>query len=184
MLRAVTITFDIETETGTVTNVKTQVEGEVKRRTTTTSKKEVVKELENTVSIVREEGKLVFNNRAMADLKIEAGDRIVIKYEKGDKSLFPVIGTDFAFNEEGSGNKMTKSQTISYKGNQNTVLAEFGDEFTVEEYQDNIWKLVSLGEPKVAETIEEAIEISEKVDPQLLTDDEEVYEIDELTFKL
>lgn len=184
MLRAVTITFDIETETGTVTNVKTQVEGEVKRRTTTRSKKEVVKELEDTVSIVREEGKLVFNNRAMADMKIEAGDRIVIKYEKGDKSLFPVIGTDFAFNEEGSGNKMTKSQTISYKGNQNTVLAEFGDEFTVEEYQDNIWKLVSLGEPKVAETIEEAIEISEKVDPQLLTDDEEVYEIDELTFKL
>lgn len=184
MLRAVTITFDIETETGTVTNVKTQVEGEVKRRTTTTRKKEVVKELEDTVSIVREDGKLVFNNRAMADLKIEAGDRIVIKYEKGDKSLFPVIGTDFAFNEEGSGNKMTKSQTISYKGNQNTVLAEFGDEFTVEEYQDNIWKLVSLGEPKVAETIEEAIEISEKVDPQLLTDDEEVYEIDELTFKL
>lgn len=184
MLRAVTITFDIETETGTVTNVKTQVEGEVKRRTTTTRKKEVVKELEDTVSIVREEGKLVFNNRAMADLKIEAGDRIVIKYEKGDKSLFPVIGTDFAFNEEGSGNKMTKSQTISYKGNQNTVLAEFGDEFTVEKYQDNIWKLVSLGEPKVAETIEEAIEISEKVDPQLLTDDEEVYEIDELTFKL
>ena len=184
MLRAVTITFDIETETGTVTNVKTQVEGEVKRRTTTTRKKEVVKELEDTVSIVREEGKLVFNNRAMADLKIEAGDRVVIKYEKGDKSLFPVIGTDFAFNEEGSGNKMTKSQTISYKGNQNTVLAEFGDEFTVEEYQDNIWKLVSLGEPKVAETIEEAIEISEKVDPQLLTDDEEVYEIDELTFKL
>ena len=184
MLRAVTITSDIETETGTVTNVKTQVEGEVKRRTTTTRKKEVVKELEDTVSIVREDGKLVFNNRAMADLKIEAGDRIVIKYEKGDKSLFPVIGTDFAFNEEGSGNKMTKSQTISYKGNQNTVLAEFGDEFTVEEYQDNIWKLVSLGEPKVAETIEEAIEISEKVDPQLLTDDEEVYEIDELTFKL
>lgn len=184
MLRAVTITFDIETETGTVTNVKTQVEGEVKRRTTTTRKKEVVKELEDTVSIVREDGKLVFNNRAMADLKIEAGDRIVIKYEKGDKSLFPVIGTDFAFNEEGSGNKMTKSQTISYKGNQNTVLAEFGDEFTVEKYQDDIWKLVSLGEPKVAETIEEAIEISEKVDPQLLTDDEEVYEIDELTFKL
>ena len=184
MLRAVTITFDIETETGTVTNVKTQVEGEVKRRTTTTRKKEVVKELEDTVSIVREDGKLVFNNRAMADLKIEAGDRIVIKYEKGDKALFPVLGTDFAFNEEGSGNKMTKSQTISYKGNQNTVLAEFGDEFTVEEYQDNIWKLVSLGEPKVAETIEEVIEISEKVDPQLLTDDEEVYEIDELTFKL
>ena len=184
MLRAVTITFDIETETGDVTNVKTQVEGEVKRRTTTTRKKDVVKELEDTIKIVREEGKLVFNNRAVADMHFEAGDRIVIKYEKGDKTLFPVIGTDLAFDEEGSGNKMTKSQSISYKGNQNTVLAEFGDEFTVEPYQDNVWKLVSLGEPKIAESVEEAIEISEKTAPQLLTDDEEVYEIDELTFKL
>ena len=42
MLRAVTITFDIETETGDVTNVKTQVEGEVKKRTTTTRKKEEI----------------------------------------------------------------------------------------------------------------------------------------------
>ena len=54
----------------------------------------------------------------------------------------------------------------------------------VEPYQDNVWKLVSLGEPKIAESVEEAIEISEKTAPQLLTDDEEVYEIDELTFKL
>ena len=109
--------------------LRLKVEGEVKRRTTTTRKKDVVKELEDTIKIVREEGKLVFN-KTVTDMHFEAGDRIVIKYDRGDKTLFPVIGTDLAFNEEGSGNKMTKSQSISYKGNQNTVLAEFGDEFT------------------------------------------------------
>jgi len=184
MIRSVTVMFDFETETGDVTNVKTQVEGEVKKKTTTTRKKDVVKELEDRVLIVREEGKLIFNNRAMTDMNLEAGDRIVIKYEQGDKKLFPVIGTDLAFNEEGTGNKMTKSQTISYKGNQNMVLAEFGDEFYIKEYQDNIWKLIAVGETKVTESIEEAIEVAKTVEPLLLTDDEEVYDLDELTFKL
>lgn len=184
MIRAVTLTFDFETETGEVTNVKSQIEGEVKKKTTTTRKKDVVKELENQVLIIREEGKLIFNNRAIADMNLEAGDRVVIKYEQGDKKLFPVIGTDLAFNEEGTGNKMTKSQTISYKGNQNMVLAEFGDEFTIEEYQDNIWKLITTKENEIAVTVEEAIAKSEKVEPLLLTDDEEVYDLDELTFKL
>ena len=147
MLRAVTITFDIETETGDVTNVKTQVEGEVKKRTTTTRKKEVVKELEDTPIITREENRLVFNNRAMADMGLDETCRVAIKYEKEGSKLIPIIGTDLAFSEKGSGNKMTKSQTISYKGNQNVVLAEFGSEFTITTYQDEIWKFTPLGEP-------------------------------------
>lgn len=184
MIRAVTITFDVDTETGDVTKVKAHVEGEVKRRTTTTRKKEVVKELEDTPIITREENRLVFNNRAMADMGLNETCRIVIKYEKEGSKLIPIIGTDLAFSEEGSGNKMTKSQTISYKGNQNVVLAEFGSKFTITPYQDEIWKLTPLGEPEVAESVEESVKISSKVDPVLLTDDEDTYEIDELTFKL
>ena len=184
MLRAVTITFDIETETGDVTNVKTQVEGEVKKRTTTTRKKEVVKELEDTPIITREENRLVFNNRAMADMELDETCRVAIKYEKEGSKLIPIIGTDLAFSEKGSGNKMTKSQTISYKGNQNVVLAEFGSEFTITTYQDEIWKLTPLGEPETVESVEESIKISSKVDPILLIDDEDTYEINELTFKL
>ena len=79
---------------------------------------------------------------------------------------------------------MTKSQTISYKGNQNVVLAEFGSEFTITTYQDEIWKLTPLGEPETVESVEESIKISSKVDPILLIDDEDTYEINELTFKL
>ena len=184
MIRAITITFDVETETGEVTNVKTQVEGQVKRKTTTTRKKDVVERLEDVSRITREEGKLTFNNKAITTMNLEVGDRVVIKYEKGKDLLFPVIGTDIVFNEEGSGNKLTKAQTISYKGNQNVVLAEFGDEFTLEEYQENVWKLIPMGNTKVADSIEEAMEVAEKVEPDLLIDDEEIYEIDELTFKL
>jgi hypothetical protein len=120
----------------------------------------------------------------MADMRLDETCRIVIKYEKEGSKLIPVIGTDLAFSEEGSGNKMTKSQTISYKGNQNVVLAEFGSEFTIATYQDEIWKLTPIGEPEVAESVEESVEISSKVDPVLLTDDEDTYEINELTFKL
>ena len=61
MIRAVTVTFDVNDETGEVTNVKTQVEGEVKRRTTTTKKKDVVKELEDVAKITTEENKISLN---------------------------------------------------------------------------------------------------------------------------
>jgi hypothetical protein len=184
MVRAVTVTFDIDDVSGKVTNVKTHVEGEVKKRTTTKSKKSVEKQLEDVAKITREDGKLVFNNKAMSEMGLTSESRVVIKYEKDSKSntLFPVIGTDITFNEEGSGNKLTKSQTISFRGNQNITLAEFGDEFTIEEYEDGIWKLISNS--KTAETLEEAVELSDEFEPELLTDDDETYEIDELEFKL
>lgn len=181
MIRAVTVTFDVNDETGEVTNVKTQVEGEVKRRTTTTKKKDVVKELEDVAKITREENKITLNNKAVADIGIEYGDRVFIIYEK-DKttnSLFPVIGRS-----DETGNKITKSNTIAFKGNQNVALAEFGSEFTIESFKDDMWKLVPLGSSKVVNTMEEAVAIAEQVKPQLLVEDEQDYEIDELEFKL
>ena len=62
MVRAVTISFDIDDETKEVTNVKCEVEGQVKRAKRTTKKDEVVV-LEDTSILIREENRLVFNNR-------------------------------------------------------------------------------------------------------------------------
>ena len=45
--------------------------------------------------------------------------------------MVPIIGSDIAFDEEGSGNKVTKSNTVTYKGNANTILAEYGTEFSL-----------------------------------------------------
>lgn len=182
MVKAITISFDVDTDTGEVTNVKAHVEGEVKKKTTTKKKKEVIEELENTPLIIREDGKLIFNNKAIDEMGLTSESRVIVEYEKDKGKLFPVIGTDVSFDTIGAGNKLTKSKTVSFRGNQNTVLGEFGDEFTIQKYRDGVWKLVSNS--KVAETVEEAIELSDEVDAQLLVDDDETYEIDELEFKL
>lgn len=188
MIRAVTIDFDVNIETKEVTNVKVQVEGQVKRATTTRKKKEVARELEDFAIITREENRIVFNNKAFDDMGLEAGQRVVIKYKEENKKMIPIIGTDESFDEEGTGNKLTKSQTISFKGNQNTVLAEFGTEFTIKEDGDGIWKLISNTEKSgeaSAESLEAVEEIVEQLDADLLTeDDEDEYEINELTFNL
>ena len=39
-------------------------------------------------------------------------------------TTFPIIGREELF--EGSGNRLTKSNTISYRGEQNTILREYG----------------------------------------------------------
>ena len=62
MIRAVTVTFDYDPSTEEVLNVKCNVEGEVRKARKTTKKDEVVI-LEDEDLMVREETKLVFNNR-------------------------------------------------------------------------------------------------------------------------
>lgn len=179
MIRAVTVTFDVNDETKEVTNVKCEVEGQVKRATRTTKKDEVVV-LEDTSILTREEGKLVLNNRMLDTLGATPGDRISIIYEevaKG-KGLFPTILID------DKGNKLTKSNSIAYKGNKNVVLAEFGDEFTLKEYKDDVWKLVPTEGSKPVVSVEEAIEKAEAVEPILIVDDLDDTEINELTFNL
>ncbi len=181
MIRAVTVTFDVNDETKEVTNVKCEVEGQVKRATRTTKKDEVVV-LEDTSIMIREEGKLILNNRMLDTIGAEAGSRINIIYETKskvkDKGLFPVILVDE------KGNKLTKSNTIAYKGNKNVVLAEFGDEFTLEEYKEGIWKLVPTEGSKAVASVEEAIAKAESVEPLLIVDEDDTTEIDEIQFSL
>jgi hypothetical protein len=48
----------------------------------------------------------------------------------------PVIGTDTAFGTKG-GNKITKSNTVSFRGAANEKLSEFGTEFKLEPSEDS-----------------------------------------------
>lgn len=177
MVRAVTVTFDYDPATEEVLNVKCNVEGEVKKARRTTKKNEVVV-LEDKDLMVLEETRLVFNNRILDTIGVTAGDRIDIKYEKEGKLLFPVILQDE------KGNKLTQSNTVAYRGKKNEVLKEFGSEFTVEEYKEGIWKLVPTDNSKPVETVEEAIEIAEEVEPMLIVDEDETTDIDEIQFSI
>lgn len=186
MIKSVIVTFDFDTETELVSNVLCNVDGVEKKKRTTKSKAKVEEEMAAEPLITREETKLVFNNKIVADMDIQHEDRIVIKWEKvkNSKVVFPIIGKDIAFDEERSGNKVTKAFTIGYKGNQNRVLAEFGSQFTIEPYKEGIWKLISTTSATTSKTLEDTIKAVEKVDADIITEKDEEIEIDEMQFTL
>lgn len=180
MIKQITVTFEFDPETELVSNLTTFVDGIEKKKRTT--KKAPTKEIvmEDEAILIREDNKLVLNNKCAADLDVKPEDRIIIKYEKVGKTRLPIIGSDLSFEEEGSGNKVTKSNTVTYRGKANTVLAEYGTTFKLKEFKPGIFFLEST-EPKTLEQVEE---MAENVEPDLLTEDDDTIEIQELTFKL
>lgn len=184
MIKNVIVTFEFDTDTDTVANVKCSVDGIEKKKRTTRKKADVVEEMASQALITLEPTKLVFNNKTVADMGIEYEDRIVIKWEKAGKTLIPIIGKDEAFDEEGSGNKVTKTNTVGYKGKQNAVLAELGTQFTIEPYKEGVWKLISTTSPTTFKTLEDTIKTVERVEPDLLIESGDETEIDELQFTL
>lgn len=176
--KQVSVTFEFDTDTELVSNVHAFVDGiEKKKKTTKKAPKEEI--LEDEAIITREDNKLVLNNKAAKDLDVQPEDRLIIKYEK----RLPVIGTDISWDEEGAGNKLTKSNTVTYRGKANTVLAEYGTVFKLEPHKDGLFKLVST-EPVVIKNYPQAVEQAENLDVELMTEDDNTTEIDELTFKL
>lgn len=194
MLQQITVNFNFDPEEGTVADLTCFVDGveRKKKATRSTSKKEsapVV--LENEAVIKLEETKIVFNNKAVADMGLQYQDRIIIKYKQigGSKKPLPLIGKDVDWKEEGSGNKLTKTNTLSYRGKANTILAEYGTEFTIVPHnEEGIWKLVSKNEgvvvakgPVVREQVEQE---ADDLDVSILVDDDETDEIEEIAFTL
>ena len=191
MIKTLTVTFDFDTESESVSNIKVVGNSE-KKKTTTKKVKDVVTEMATEAIVTLETNKLVFNSKAAADMGLNYEDRVVIKWisEGQGKKMIPIVGTDISFEEEGTGNKLTKSNTIAYRGKANAVLAELGNEFTIESYAEGIWKLVATTDGNVKienpsnEILDELIAQAENVDADLLVDDENETEISKLTFKL
>ena len=92
--------------------------------------------------------------------------RVDIKYKKKDKTSVPVIGTDTAFGTKG-GNKLTKTNTVSFRGAANDKLAEFGTTFKLEPSEDEgIFYLVG---DKMSNPIpEDAVDIESELDIEAL----------------
>ena len=89
------------------------------------------------------ENKLVISPKAISMLGCVIGDRISINYyQENSENTYPVIGRSSLFADDDSGNKLTKSNTVSFKGFQKNVLLKYGSEFILEEFRDGIFKLV------------------------------------------
>lgn len=84
------------------------------------------KEESTTPQLILEDNKYCLNAAAVELMGVGPDSKLDIKYEKG----VPVIGTDEAFGTKG-GNKLTKNNTVAYRGAKNEELAKYGTEFTI-----------------------------------------------------
>lgn len=87
-----------------------------------------------------EENKYRLNNAAIKLMNLKADDRLEIKYEKQGNIISPIIGTAEAFHISG-GNRLTKSNTVSFRGIKNKELSEYGTIFTITPYKDGLFSL-------------------------------------------
>lgn len=183
-MKQVIVTFNFDPETELVSDVKCSVDGIEKKKRTTKKVKEIIEEISLTPIITLESNKLIFNSKAILDMDLKPEERIVIKWKDINGKMVPIIGKDIAFEEEGTGNKVTKSNTITYKGKANDILAEVGKEFTLLSYSEGIWRLIPTGEEKDEISLEKVLEESEKTEPDLIVSGDDITEIDELQFTL
>ena len=146
-----------------------------------------------TAEVTLLDSKYMLTQAAVDLLDVAPGDRINICYNNlpdNPNVKVPIIGSSKSWGND-LGNKLTKSLTVSYRGVANSVLAEYGEVFTLEPYKDGLFimrgdkPVVVDDNIEVTETpeIEEDLqEIEEDFLVQNLEDDEN-YEISDIDFK-
>lgn len=136
--------------------------------------------------IILDANKYILNQAAANLMGVKWEDRLEIKYQKVQGVIYPVIGTGETFGTK-TGNKLTKTLTVSCRGKANEMLARYGHTFTVSEMKGQPGLFVLIGDTPPAEEAEE-IEIKEDendiVDLPLDVDIENAEKIDELDFTL
>lgn len=157
----VLFTYEQDDETGEVKVINREVINEdlPKARKTSSSKKSTKKTDENPEpELTLEDNKYTLNSAAVELLGVETDDRLDIKFEKRDKIRIPVIGCNTAFGTQG-GNRLTKSNTVSYRGKNHDLLEEYGTIFSFKETdKEGIFELVG-DKPVPEEKIDENVQI-------------------------
>lgn len=128
----VLFTYEQDDETGEVKVVNREVVNDdlPKAKKTSSPKKSAKKADDNpNPELILEDNKYCLNAAAVELLGVDVDDRLDIKFEKRDKVRVPVIGCNTAFGTQG-GNRLTKSNTVSYRGKNHDLLEEFGTVFS------------------------------------------------------
>lgn len=104
--------------------------------------------------LILDDNKYTLNTSAIELMGVNAGDKIDIKYQIVDKINYPIIGPSDVW-KSSSGNKLTKSGTVSYRGKANTVLLEFGNEFELTPWKDHDGLFILMGNEPQSEIVED-----------------------------
>lgn len=141
-------TFDYNPETNTYTPIG---DPEVVQSV----KKHVLKEESSEPQLNLLDNKYSLNQAALSLLNVVAGDKIDIRYQIIDSINYPIIGSSQSW-QSSSGNKLTKSRTVSYRGKANDMLATFGDTFSFTSWKghDGLFILIGNKEQVVDDNIE------------------------------
>ena len=92
--------------------------------------------------VVVDNNRLVFSKEALKLLDAIPGDRISVEYWTVNlEETFPVIGKSELFTDKSGGNRLTKSNTVSFRGIQREILLEYGEQFKLEKF-NNYFKMV------------------------------------------
>lgn len=153
--------YNVDEQTGEITYLGKE---EVTVDTKASSSKTTVKVDENPDPIITlDPGKLILTQGAVDMLKATTGCRIDIKYKKKGKTAVPVISATFS-----SGNKLTKSNTISYRGSANERLAAYGSTFKLEPTEDEgVFYLVGDKNEEEQTIPDELVDIDKELDNNL-----------------
>ena len=137
------ITFDYNPDTKECVLLK-QEQVKEKAQKASTKAEEVEDSAEPQITL--ESNKYVLNKAAASLMGVEWENRLDIKYQPIEKGglMFPIIGTDTAWKTK-SGNKLTKSLTVSCRGNANDLLSKYGDTFTVTPWKGHDGLFVLVG---------------------------------------
>lgn len=167
--------YNVDEQTGEITYVgKDEVTVDTAKTASKTSKssgKSSTKVDNNPEPIVTlDSNKLILTQGAVDLLQVCEDCRVDIKYEKKDKKAVPIIGTDAAFGTK-TGNKLTKSNTVSYRGAANEKLSAYGTVFRLEPTKnEGIYYLVGDKEPEETKVPDEIINIENELDIEMLDD--------------
>lgn len=93
--------------------------------------------------------KLKLTTAAIQMIGLEVGDRVQVNYWTENNHLtFPVIGKSKTFTDPNEGCKLTKSNTVAFKGNQNSTLKIYGNCFEIEPFKEGMFKMVPIEDEK------------------------------------
>lgn len=176
--------YDVNEQTGEIKFI-----GKEEITVDTSAKKQVSKvnkiEENSEPLITLDSNKLILTTGAVDLMQICSDCRVDIKYKKKNKVSVPVIGTDEAFGTKG-GNKLTKTNTISFRGASNEKLSEFGTTFKLEPSEDKgIFYMIG---DKISDPIpEDSIDIESELDIDALDDiniDDDSVDLEKFDFTL
>ncbi len=93
--------------------------------------------------VLLEDNVLTLFPPAVQKMNLRPGDRISIQYiSEGIGKSSPVIGRADVFTDAFDGNRVSAKYTVSFKGQKNDTLKQFGHKFDLEPYKEGMWKLI------------------------------------------